>query len=139
MGLLSAIKSALGLDDAPDRSGGTDVTVEREPDATSERAVKESGPDATGASEAAEADTTGPDETGTTSTEAEPAEERTDEAGAEPVEEIKGIGPAYADRLGEAGVGTVSELASADAADLAEATGIGESRLEKWISRAKAR
>jgi predicted flap endonuclease-1-like 5' DNA nuclease len=164
MGLISAIKSLLGIGDTRDRSrerpGGTDVTVEREPDATSERAVKESGAetadtgDAVDADEGADADeetgadedaeltfgnepdTAGGDTSGATGEEPD-GEER--ETGGDPVEEIKGIGPAYAERLGEAGVHTVSDLADADAADLGEATGLGENRVRGWIDRAKAR
>jgi predicted flap endonuclease-1-like 5' DNA nuclease len=60
-------------------------------------------------------------------------------AGGEPVENIKGIGPAYAERLGGVGVHTVSDLADADAADLNGETGIGEKRLQTWIDRANAR
>ena len=182
MGLISAIKSLLGIGDTRDRSrerpGGTDVTVEREPDATSERAVKESeaetadtgdavdADEETGANEGADADervdadegadadeetgadgdaeltfgnepdTAGGDASGATGEEPD-GEER--ETGGNPVEEIKGIGPAYAERLGEAGVHTVSDLADADAADLGEATGLGENRVRGWIDRAKAR
>jgi predicted flap endonuclease-1-like 5' DNA nuclease len=188
MGLISAIKSLLGIGNTRDRSrerpGGTDVTVEREPDATSERAVKESGAktadtgdavdtdegadtdEETGADEGAdvdegvdadeeadadeetgtdgdaeltfenEPDTAGGDASGATGEEPD-GEER--ETGGNPVEEIKGIGPAYAERLGEAGVHTVSDLADADAADLGEATGLGENRVQGWIDRAKAR
>jgi len=155
MGLISAIKSALGLDDSSDRSGGrsrgTDVTVEREADATTERAVKESDADATDASGNATGTTgdQGATATGTGGT-AEPeddgaaegeavAADAGDAGGGEPVDGIKGIGPAYADRLAEAGIHTVSDLAEADAADVDEATGIGENRIRNWIERANAR
>lgn len=57
----------------------------------------------------------------------------------EPVDTIKGIGPAYAERLGEAGVETVGELATADAEDLAGETGIAPTRIQGWIDRAKSR
>jgi hypothetical protein len=36
-------------------------------------------------------------------------------------------------------VHTVADLAAADAAELDDATDIGEGRLETWIERAKAR
>ncbi len=61
------------------------------------------------------------------------------EVGSEPVVEIKGIGPSYADRLGEAGVDTVSDLADADADEVGEATGISPKRIEAWIERARDR
>jgi predicted flap endonuclease-1-like 5' DNA nuclease len=61
-----------------------------------------------------------------------------DEAG-EPVTRIKGIGPAYAETLAAVGVGSVDDLAAADASDLAERTDVSEKRLERWIGRAKNR
>ncbi|WP_331236276.1 helix-hairpin-helix domain-containing protein [Natronorarus salvus] len=70
--------------------------------------------------------------------EAEPGEFGS-EPSDDPVVEIKGIGPSYADRLGEAGVETVSDLADADAEELGEATGISPKRIEAWIDRARVR
>ena len=52
---------------------------------------------------------------------------------------IKGIGSAYADRLSEAGIETVADLAHGDAESLSEETGISEKRLQNWIDRAKHR
>jgi SpoVK/Ycf46/Vps4 family AAA+-type ATPase len=52
------------------------------------------------------------------------------------VEEIKGIGPAYAERLAEIGIETVDDLAGADAAAVAEGTSVGEKRAATWIDRA---
>ncbi|RQH03404.1 helix-hairpin-helix domain-containing protein [Natrarchaeobius oligotrophus] len=57
----------------------------------------------------------------------------------EPVNSIKGIGPAYADRLADAGVETVADLAGADAAELAEQTDVSEKRIQGWIDRAEVR
>ncbi len=67
------------------------------------------------------------------------AEEGDDSADGEPVDRIKGIGPSYSEQLTDAGVRTVSDLADADAAELNEATGIGENRIQGWIDRANAR
>lgn len=120
MGLLQTLKSILGIGGS-DRSAyrETTVTVEREPepepDPGTERAVKEEPVSPT--KEEAQ----------------EPEEPR------EPVDVIKGIGPAYAERLNDAGVATVSGLAEADAEDLAAVTDISETRLKTWIDRAKAR
>lgn len=55
------------------------------------------------------------------------------------VDEIRGIGPAYADRLSDAGVETVADLAAADAATLADEIGVSETRVGRWIDRAKNR
>ena len=166
MGLISTIKSLLGMDDSHDRrsqSSGTDVTVERETDATTERAVKESDEGATGASTDGESngvpdtaaessDDTSTDEiagaTDVFDTDTDATEETGDDATSDggegssdgdPVDDIKGIGPAYAERLADAGVSTVPELADADAAELDDATGIGENRIQGWIDRANAR
>jgi predicted flap endonuclease-1-like 5' DNA nuclease len=55
------------------------------------------------------------------------------------VSALKGIGPSYAERLGEAGIETIDDLADADPAELAEGIGVAESRVERWSERAKAR
>ncbi|WP_136689089.1 helix-hairpin-helix domain-containing protein [Halorhabdus amylolytica] len=52
------------------------------------------------------------------------------------VQSIDGIGPAYAERLGEAGIETVADLRAADAPTIAEESGIAESRVSTWIERA---
>lgn len=54
----------------------------------------------------------------------------------ESVEVIKGIGPAYAERLGTVGIETVGELAAADAAEVAAGIDVPESRVGSWIERA---
>lgn len=103
-----------------------DVTVEHEPDGADDR-----GPDA--ATEKPGADDHEPD------TDAEDAVKGTDTGattGAD-LQDVKGIGPTYAERLREAGVEGVDDLAGGDAAAIAEASGIAESRVQKWIDRAK--
>jgi len=53
------------------------------------------------------------------------------------VDDIKGIGPAYSKRLGEVGINTVTELAEADPAELAERVTVAEKTVAKWVDRAK--
>lgn len=141
MGIISKIKSVLGVEGdgqerAPER--GRSAAVDAEPETTSERAVK--GVDETGADRPSDGD-------GTTRTEepagtaGEPAESEGEPAGVggEPVDSIKGIGAAYAERLADAGVHSVDDLARADAEELAAATDLGTGRVGKWIERAQAR
>jgi polyhydroxyalkanoate synthase len=61
-----------------------------------------------------------------------------DEDGAtEPsLEDLSGVGPAYADRLRDAGVESVADLAGADLEELAADTELPVSRLEDWIDQA---
>lgn len=63
--------------------------------------------------------------------------EDADEVADTEVDEIKGIGPAYSDRLGDVGINSVAQLAEADAADLAERTSVPEGTVQKWIDRAQ--
>ena len=60
-----------------------------------------------------------------------------DGGGDEPGETIKGIGPAYADRLETVGIETVGELAAADAAEVADGIDVSDSRVGDWIERAR--
>jgi predicted flap endonuclease-1-like 5' DNA nuclease len=53
-----------------------------------------------------------------------------------PVDEIKGIGPAYSERLDEVGVHNVAQLAAADPAELAERITVSEKTVGKWVDRA---
>ena len=124
-----------GEDDAGEDEAGVDVTVEHEPDTRSEDAVKGTDTAGTGSSAAVEPADTGDAaaESAETDAEASPPGEGVD------LEEVKGIGPAYADRLRDAGIEDVAALAAADAADLAERSDMGEGRLEKLIDRAKSR
>ncbi|NEU57621.1 helix-hairpin-helix domain-containing protein [Halorussus sp. MSC15.2] len=81
-----------------------------------------------------------PDQTARDEPEPTPEDEEPDAVGeGEPLEDVKGIGPAYAQRLRDAGVADVTELANADAERLAEETGLSDKRISSWIDRAKAR
>jgi predicted flap endonuclease-1-like 5' DNA nuclease len=162
MGLLTKLKSALGLDREERSAGsGSDVTVEREPSTESEAAVKEPAEES-----ADESEDEGVDEPVATETDAsasteslvdeehtedptraaEPAEaaESGDEAAAESdtksgedVSTVKGIGPAYAERLHEAGVETVADLAAADPETLGGETDLSPKRVGRWVEHAQ--
>lgn len=86
--------------------------------------------------------TTVTDHAGTEEEAAEPAEAAgpvptEPEDGDEPVDSVSGIGPAYAKRLNEAGVESVADLLEADAAEVADETGISEKRIRGWQDAAE--
>lgn len=130
MGLLEKLKSALGLDRErrPASTADPDVTVEREPAAGTERAVKGTGTDSAGAAD----DATGAPRAPTGASES-------DDADGPPVDEIDGIGPTYAERLADAGIETVADLAESDAETVAEAAETSASRVEDWLEQARRR
>ncbi|GAB3683457.1 hypothetical protein GCM10028857_11040 [Salinarchaeum chitinilyticum] len=53
------------------------------------------------------------------------------------LQDVDGIGPAYEDRLEDAGVTTLAELAAADAAALAADTEVAPNRILSWIEQAE--
>jgi predicted flap endonuclease-1-like 5' DNA nuclease len=134
-------------DAAADESAETDATTE-DVTAGSDEADEAADSEAATESSAEAAETEGttgdeaeatPEETTTESAieEAEPSEERVGED--EDLESVKGIGAAYAERLRDAGVATVAELATADADQLAEETGLSAKRISRWIDQADSR
>jgi polyhydroxyalkanoate synthase len=69
-----------------------------------------------------------------------PADDGTERgAGETDLQMLEGIGPAYADRLADAGVTSVEALADADPATLATETGIAAGRVRGWIDAARER
>ncbi len=68
--------------------------------------------------------------------------EKTDDSSDSPdieIREIDGIGPTYAERLSDAGIDTVGELAETDPETVADAADLSETRVEGWIRQAKER
>lgn len=55
------------------------------------------------------------------------------------ITDISGIGPVYATRLTTAGIGTLADLARAEAGEVAEAAKVPLSRAEAWIEDAGSR
>lgn len=164
MSLLDRLKSFLGLarPSEPAQEQPVAVTVEREAgtaasdDRSTRAAAAEEG--STSTAEAAEPstaavepdDTTAPTESQPTESEDEPEKPAEPEAAEpeapedapgddSPVTEISGIGPAYSERLANANITTVSELAAADASELASEVDVSETRLAGWIEAARER
>ncbi|MFN2189934.1 MAG: helix-hairpin-helix domain-containing protein [Candidatus Promineifilaceae bacterium] len=52
--------------------------------------------------------------------------------------QIQGIGPSYASRLNEAGIGTYSQLAEANPDDLRQITGVTRWDPTEWIEQARS-
>lgn len=153
--ILQKIKRVFGLSQPAgteaESAGETqaDVTVEREPDsggggasASAAGTTVESDAAAGGTGTDTETGPAGdhsPPEAGIEDdSEPEVADDQPDAAG-ESVDAIKGIGPTYSDRLSDAGIETIGDLADAEAAAVAEAAKTGETKAGSWIERARNR
>ncbi|MEM4782640.1 MAG: class III poly(R)-hydroxyalkanoic acid synthase subunit PhaC [Halalkalicoccus sp.] len=82
------------------------------------------------------------DETGTDEdhdVEAENGGSEADTESEDDLESISGIGPSYAERLRDAGVETIADLAGADAEAVADETGLSAERIADWIDAADER
>lgn len=108
----------------------------------------ESADESTAAAEPAEATgpesgdvTTDPDEVEPETADGDVTADDASSVGADgmTVDEVKGIGPAYSDRLAEADVHTAEDLAEADAEALSERITVPEKTVQKWIDRARER
>jgi len=63
------------------------------------------------------------------------AETTADEPDSPAVDTVDGVGPTYADRLHDAGIATVADLAASEPADVADITGAPVSRVEDWFEQ----
>lgn len=136
---------------APEAGAGVETGDEAEPDTDAEvdagadaDAEPEAAAEADRADEPAEADETDTVEEAAVGDEATVGEGTAEAGGADAaagtdLQEIKGIGPAYADRLSEIGIGSVEELADADVEAVAEEADLAPGRVEQWVDRAKVR
>jgi predicted flap endonuclease-1-like 5' DNA nuclease len=60
------------------------------------------------------------------------------EAAEENLETIDGVGSTYAERLSQAGIETINDLANAQAEAVADAAAISENRATAWIEAAQS-
>lgn len=114
--------------------------TETEPDAAVEEAEPETEPEVEDTEPETEADEeeveAEEDESEADAEDAEPAAESGD---GEPVTVLDGIGPAYGERLEDAGVSTVAELAAADPEELANKVDLSAKRVGRWVDSANDR
>lgn len=133
MSLITKLKSVLGF--GTSRSDRTSVTVERERPGGETGGVRDRTEPTTSPVDPTPGDgADGPAVTTDRADDGSPPADGNDD----PVDTIDGIGPAYAERLEAAGVGTVGELAAADPSRLAADTDISEKRVTDWVERATA-
>ncbi len=64
-------------------------------------------------------------------------EEHEHEEGERPVTDVKGVGPATAEKLEKAGIHSLQDLAKADPAKIAEASGVTNEKAASWHNEAK--
>lgn len=74
-----------------------------------------------------------------TSRERHPPQFRSDAPPSLPVDSIEGIGPVFAQRLTDAGIGDIEALASASPDQVAEAASVSAARARTWIDLASNR
>ncbi|MFC7204411.1 helix-hairpin-helix domain-containing protein [Haloferax namakaokahaiae] len=70
------------------------------------------------------------------STEDEASEPEAEAADSPSVDTVRGIGPAYAERLENIGIETVSDLVDADADAVGDDIDVSPKRVQRWIDRA---
>jgi predicted flap endonuclease-1-like 5' DNA nuclease len=154
-----AAESAVSVEHEPGREESADATDTPGPSDGDETAHATPADRTDGVDAAAEAKTGAADtdtDTDASAADETPADEPTPAGGSEadaagstryadadgatdPVESIKGIGPAYAARLDRLDVETVGDLAAADPAALADGSDVSEKRIARWIERARTR
>jgi len=149
---------------ATDSADTADSTAEPDPEpvddagaddaATEEPAAEQSDDAAAATTDEPTADTTTDDADPTVAVDDAEAESAVDEAEAadaepeadtdaaaadysdEPLDSIKGIGPAYSDRLHDAGITAIAELAEGDAEEIGDAISVSPKTVSSWIDRA---
>lgn len=68
----------------------------------------------------------------------EPEESEAEGDGARPVTDVKGVGPATAEKLEKAGITNLQELADSDPAKVMEAAGVSDEKAKHYVADAKA-
>lgn len=138
MSVFDLIRTVFGLGES-DRGEPTDVSVDLEPSDDDEPEEVVEDTDSTEQAEepeVAHAETDTGDADPASSTDEEPTTDSSEPDERIPVDTVRGIGPAYADRLARAGVETVEELLAADPETLAEEIDLSETRVSGWQDHA---
>ena len=137
----AAVKGTAESPEHDDEEEEEPAAAETDAAASTGTMAETEGDDPEEMAEEAEA-TTVTDHAGTEESAADPAEAAgpvptEPEDGEDPVDSVSGIGPAYAKRLNEAGIESVADLLDADAAEVADETGISEKRVRGWQDAAE--
>ena len=141
--IAEVVKGLFGISDSEttDAETETNITVERETGdgaGADDNGSVESEPAETKRVEESEEAVVENGETDDTQTEPETDDESVDEV-AESVEAVTGIGPTYGERLADAGIGTVAELAETEPDEVAEVAEVSESRATDFVRKARER
>ncbi|MFB6092352.1 MAG: helix-hairpin-helix domain-containing protein [Haloquadratum sp.] len=133
--------------EAVETAGEGDESVTPEADAASAEPedVAAAGSDAAASTETLVDEATGkepgetvaPTEAPEEQTAADEGEDRDEDDDEASVETLTGIGPAYGERLESIGIETVSDLAAADADEVAAEIDVSETRVTNWIEQAR--
>ena len=119
-------------DDADDEAAADAVDDAEESD---EAEISINDADIDAAESDAEADAEAPTESDAEAT-AESDAAGDEEYSDEPLDSIKGIGPAYSERLQGAGIDSIAELAEGDAEEIGDAIDVSPKTVSNWIDRA---
>ena len=136
------LKGLLGGSETPETDEETSVTVERERaggDTTETGHEDDTDNGVESADQRADDDRaakTGEQTDETGEQVAEPDDSSEHPGAGVPVDEIRGVGPTYSERLTAAGIETVADVAVADIEEIADAAEVSGSRASDWQSQA---
>lgn len=135
------LKGLLGGSETAETDEETSVTVERETGhAGGASSAEIDGEDDTdegvGETDERADDTDGSEDNGQTEDTDESADTGEHPGADVPVDEIRGVGPTYSERLTAVGIETVADVAAADIGQIADAAEVSESRASDWQSQA---
>ncbi len=147
MPLAKLIRTVLGFESSrsTETTDTTSVTVEHEPDEPAEAEANvdrttgadQPKPGHAGDQKPVDASTPANEDTGEATDDTAIDESQGDQEESDLAKQVSGIGPAYADRLADAGVSSIQDLIDADPETLAAETDVSAKRITRWQERAE--